>query len=75
MFTRENLKEKEDEQRERVISQLESDLATATLSQLIQMKRLSRLRWKLFKASKYESQGRLVINLNEILKAGTGSVY
>ena len=32
LFSRANLRKKEDEQRERLISQLESDLATATLS-------------------------------------------
>ena len=32
VFSRENLREKENEQKERLITQLESDLATATLS-------------------------------------------
>ena len=32
IFSRESLREKEDEQRERLIVQLESDLATATLA-------------------------------------------
>ena len=75
-FSRENLRIKEDEQRERLIKQLESDLATATLSatdsdeaaqaQSAAQAMLSRLQ-------NTESQGRLVINLNEILKAGTDS--
>ena len=71
IFSRENLRLKEDEQRERLISQLESDLATATLSatdseeaaqaQSAAQAMLSRLQ-------NTESQGRLVIDLNKILK-------
>ena len=76
MFSRENLREKEDEQRERLISQLESDLATATLSatdsdEAAQAE--SAAQAMLSRLQNTESQGRLVINLNEILKAGTGS--
>ena len=71
IFSRKNLRLKEDEQRERLISQLESDLATATLSatdseeaaqaQSAAQAMLSRLQ-------NTESQGRLVIDLNKILK-------
>ena len=71
LFSRENLRIKEDEQRERLIKQLESDLATATLSatdseeaaqaQSAAQAMLSRLQ-------NTESQGRLVIDLNKILK-------
>ena len=70
VFSRENLRIKEDEQRERLIKQLESDLATATLSatdseeaaqaQSAAQAMLSRLQ-------NTESQGRLVIDLNKIL--------
>ena len=76
IFSRENLRIKEDEQKERLIQQLESDLATATLSatdseeaaqaQSAAQALLSRLQ-------NTESQGRLVIDLNEILKAGEAS--
>ena len=76
IFSRENLRIKEDEQRERLIKQLESDLATVTLSandsdevkqaQSAAQAMLSRLQ-------NTESQGRLVIDLNEILIAEKGS--
>lgn len=71
IFSRENLREKEDEQRGLLIAQLESDLASATLSakdnedaaqaQSAARAMLSRLR-------NTESQGRLVIDLSKILK-------
>ena len=71
LFSRENLRIKEDEQRERLIKQLESDLANATLSatnseeaaqaQSAAQAMLSRLQ-------NTESQGRLVIDLNQLLK-------
>jgi protein involved in polysaccharide export with SLBB domain len=71
IFSRKNLREKEDEQRGRLIAQLESDLASATLSakdnedaaqaQSAARAMLSRLR-------NTESQGRLVIDLSKILK-------
>ena len=70
VFSRENLRLKEDEQRERLIKQLESDLATVTLgatdsqeaaqAQSAAQTMLSRLR-------NTESQGRLVIDLDKIL--------
>lgn len=70
VFSRENLRIKEDEQRERLIKQLESDLANATLvatdsdeaaqAQSAAQAMLVRLR-------STESQGRLVIDLNKIL--------
>ena len=71
LFSRENLRIKEDEQRERLIKQLESDLATATLSasdseEAAQAQ--SAARAMLFRLQNTESQGRLVIDLNEILK-------
>ena len=70
IFSRENLRVKENEQKERLIAQLESDLATATLSakdpesasqaQSAANAMLSRLR-------NSESLGRLVIDLEELL--------
>ena len=71
IFSRENLRLKEDEQRERLISQLESDLATATLSatdseEVAQAQ--SAARAMLSRLQNTESQGRLVIDLNKILK-------
>ena len=70
IFSRENLREKEDEQRGRLIAQLESDLASATLSakdnedaaqaQSAARAMLSRLR-------NTKSQGRLVIDLSKII--------
>jgi protein involved in polysaccharide export with SLBB domain len=70
LFSRENLRIKEDEQRERLISQLESDLATATLSatdteEAVQAQ--SAAKSLLSRLQNTESQGRLVIDLNEIL--------
>ena len=70
IFSRENLRDKEDEQKERLIAQLESDLAKATLTakdaadaaqaRSAANAMISRLRDS-------ESQGRLVINLEQIL--------
>ena len=70
IFSRENLRVKENEQRERLIAQLESDLATATLSakdpadaaqaRSAANAMISRLR-------NSESLGRLVIDLEELL--------
>lgn len=77
IFSRQNLRVKEDEQKQRLISQLEADLATATLSstdskemaqaQSAANAMLSRLRNTV-------SQGRLVINLKKLLdsKESTG---
>ena len=71
LFSRENLRIKEDEQRERLIKQLESDLASATLSatdteEAAQAQ--SAARAMLSRLQNTESQGRLVIDLNKILK-------
>ena len=76
IFSRENLRKKEDEQRENLISQLESDISNAAITasnpeevakaQAGADRILSRL-----KNSK--SQGRLVINLSTILDAGENS--
>tara|TARA_B100002019_G_scaffold291028_1_gene310102 strand:- start:6259 stop:8886 length:2628 start_codon:yes stop_codon:yes gene_type:complete len=70
VFSRENLRQKEDEQKGRLIAQLESDLATATLSakdvadatqaRSAANAMISRLR-------NSESQGRLVIDLVKML--------
>lgn len=70
MFSRENLRIKEDEQRERLIKQLESDLATATLSAIDSEEAAqaqSAARAMLSRLQNTESQGRLVIDLNLIL--------
>jgi protein involved in polysaccharide export with SLBB domain len=71
LFSRENLRIKEDEQRERLIEQLESDLATATLSATDSEEAAqaqSAARAMLSRLQNTESQGRLVIDLNKILK-------
>ncbi|MEK9773777.1 MAG: SLBB domain-containing protein, partial [Opitutae bacterium] len=70
VFSRQNLREKEEEQKERLIAQLESDLASVTLSakdaadaaqaRSAANAMISRLR-------NSESQGRLVINLEQML--------
>ena len=68
IFSRENLREKEDEQRERLIAQLESDLATATLAATGSVKRhklKSLLSAMLVRLQNTESQGRLVIDLSK----------
>lgn len=76
IFTRENLRIKEDQQRVRLINQLESDLANATLAaansdeasqaQAAAGAMLSRLK-------NTNSQGRMVINLGEIIKEDENS--
>jgi polysaccharide biosynthesis/export protein len=76
IYSRENLREKEEKQKERLISQLESDLATATLSssneeesaqaRAASYSMLSKLR-------NQESQGRLVIDLDKFLEADSSS--
>jgi protein involved in polysaccharide export with SLBB domain len=71
VFSRENLRIKEDEQRERLIKQLESDLATVTLSATDSAEAAqtqSAARAMLSRLQNTESQGRLVIDLNKILK-------
>ncbi len=76
LFSRENLRIKEDEQKERLIKQLESDLATATLSASDSeeaAKAQTAARAMLSRLKSSESQGRLVIDLNEVLKAGEDS--
>lgn len=76
MFSRENLRQKEDEQRERLIVQLESDLATATLSakdseDVAQAQ--SAARAMLSRLQNTKSQGRLVIDLSQIITDGKKS--
>ena len=76
IFSRENLRLKEDEQRERLIAQLESDLATATLASKDSEEAAqaqSAARAMLSRLQNTESQGRLVIALSEIIKAGDQS--
>ena len=76
IFSRENLRIKEDQQRERLIKQLESDLATITLDATDSdevNQATSAARAMLSRLRNTESQGRLVIDLNEILKAGEDS--
>ena len=71
IFSRENLRLKEDEQRERLIAQLESDLATATLdaknSEDVAQAQ-SAARAMLVRLQNTESQGRLVIDLLKIIQ-------
>ena len=70
IFSRENLRIKEDEQRQRLIKQLESDLATVTLSATDSQEAAqaqSAARAMLSRLQNTESQGRLVIDLNQIL--------
>ena len=70
-FSRESLRETEDQQRERLISQLESDLATATLAasdSVDASQATSAANAMLSRLKNTESQGRLVINLNEIFE-------
>jgi protein involved in polysaccharide export with SLBB domain len=76
LFSRENLRIKEDEQRERLIKQLESDLATVTLSATDSAEAAqaqSAAQAMLSRLQNTESQGRLVIDLNKILKDAEGS--
>jgi len=70
VFSRENLRIKEDEQRERLIAQLEADLATATLGATDSQEALmaqSAARAMVSRLQNKESQGRLVIDLSKIL--------
>jgi polysaccharide export outer membrane protein len=70
IFSRENLRETEDQQRERLISQLESDLATATLAASDSADAslaASAANAMLSRLKNTESQGRLVINLEQII--------
>lgn len=76
IFSRENLRLKEDDQRERLIAQLESDLATVTLGATDSQEAAqaqSAARAMLSRLQNTESQGRLVIDLNEILAKGKSS--
>ena len=76
VFSRKNLRETEEKQKERLISQLESDLATATLSSTNAEKSvqaLSAAQSMLSKLRNQESQGRLVIDLDKILEAESSS--
>jgi polysaccharide export outer membrane protein len=71
VFSRENLRETEDQQRERLISQLESDLATATLAASDSEDALqtsSAANAMLSRLKNAESKGRLVINLDELIR-------
>jgi len=70
VFSRENLRETEDQQRERLISQLESDLATATLAasdSADASQAASAANAMLSRLKNTESQGRLVINLEQMI--------
>ena len=72
VFSRENLRETEEKQKERLISQLESDLATATISSTNaeeSAQARSAAQSMLSKLRNQESQGRLVIDLDKILEA------
>ena len=76
VFSRENLRETEEKQKERLISQLESDLATATLSSTNveeSAQARSAAQSMLSKLRNQESQGRLVIDLDKILEADSSS--
>ena len=71
IFSRKNLRIKEDEQRERLIAQLESDLATATLAAQNSedaAQAQSAARAMLTRLQNTESQGRLVIDLSRIIQ-------
>ena len=71
IFSRENLRLKEDEQRERLISQLESDLAVVTLGSKDSEEAAqaqSAARAMLSRLKNTESQGRLVIDLTSIIQ-------
>ena len=70
IFSRENLREREDEQKERLIAQLESDLASVTLSASDQAEAAqaqSAANSILLRLRSTESQGRLVIDLEKLL--------
>ena len=73
IFSRENLREREDEQKERLIAQLESDLASVTLSASDQAEAAqaqSAANSILLRLRSTESQGRLVIDLEKLLNTG-----
>ena len=76
VFSRENLRLKEEEQRERLIAQLESDLANATLSatdseEVSQAQAAANA--MLVRLRNAEPQGRLVIDLSKIFDEGEQS--
>jgi polysaccharide export outer membrane protein len=76
VFSRENLRETEDQQRERLISQLESDLVTATLAasdSADASQASSAANAMLSRLKNTKSQGRLVINLNEMIENSSQS--
>ncbi|MEC8420073.1 MAG: SLBB domain-containing protein [Verrucomicrobiota bacterium] len=71
VFSRQSLRENEEKQKERLIAQLESDLATATLSatdpaQVAQAQSAANAMLSRLRSSKV--QGRLVIDLEKLLK-------
>ncbi|MDA8806884.1 SLBB domain-containing protein [Opitutales bacterium] len=76
VFSRENLRVKEDEQRERLIAQLEADLVTTTLAATDSQEALqaqSAARAMLSRLRNQKSQGRLVIDLSKILTDREGA--
>ena len=76
VFSRENLRVKEGEQRERLIAQLEADLATTTLAATDSQEALqaqSAARAMLSRLRNQKSQGRLVIDLSKILTNQEGA--
>ena len=76
VFSRENLRESEDQQRQRLISQLESDLAAATLAasdSADATQASSAANAMLSRLKNTESQGRLVINLEELIRNSSQS--
>ena len=76
VFSRENLRETEEKQKERLISQLESDLTMATLASKNaeeSAQARSAAQSMLSKLRNQESQGRLVIDLDKILEAESSS--
>jgi len=76
VFSRENLRESEEKQKKRLISQLESDLATATLSSANaeeSAQTAAAAQSMLSKLRNQESQGRLVIDLGLILDTNASS--
>ena len=76
IFSRENLRLKEDDQRELLITQLESDLATATLAAQNSedaAQAESAAGAMLTRLENTESQGRLVIDLEKIINEGEES--
>ena len=71
VFSRENLRESEDQQRKRLISQLESDLANATLVAFEPedaSQASSAANAMLSRLKNTKSQGRLVIKLEELIR-------